>query len=166
MERSRIKRSKSLTLRREPWRVAEPPPMYVVDASVALKWFMVESDSAVALALRDRYRKRDLLLCAPYLLAYEFSHVVCRRFRGNDSAIDFALKEFDGMTFEMVPPTLALMQQSVRLAQQYRLSVYDAQYLSVGMNYGVPVLTADGVFHRHVNDSLRVMSLEEWEKAY
>ncbi len=146
--------------------MAEPLPMYVVDASVALKWFKVESDSAVALELKDQYRKRNLLLCAPQLLAYEFSHVIRRSFRGNDSVIDAALKEFDGMTFELVPPTLALMQQSIRLAEQYRLSVYDAQYLSVGMNYGVPVLTADRVLHRHVNDSLRVMSLDEWEKVY
>lgn len=60
----------------------------VVDASIALKWFLVEPDSAIA---QDLFRRPETLI-APDLITAEFSNVIWLRRRQG------ALAEREGAT--------------------------------------------------------------------
>ena len=54
--------------------------MIVVDASVAVKWFLDERGSAEAKGLRRQFQRGDTELAAPDLLIYEVANaVVCQR---------------------------------------------------------------------------------------
>jgi predicted nucleic acid-binding protein len=49
---------------------------YVVDCSVALKWFLPEESSDKALAVLSRVRSGEILLSAPEVLQPEFAHAL------------------------------------------------------------------------------------------
>lgn len=55
--------------------------MPVVDASVALKWFVDEPDSAPALALRNAHIAGQSPLVAPDLLIYEVANALLHNSR-------------------------------------------------------------------------------------
>ena len=52
------------------------PKNLVVDASVAAKWFVPETDSDKAVTLRNRHVEGGLTLMAPDLLIYEVANAL------------------------------------------------------------------------------------------
>ena len=50
--------------------------MLVIDASVVIKWFIEEKDSAKALLLKDNHINGKTILIAPDLLIYEAANVL------------------------------------------------------------------------------------------
>ncbi|MBI5242614.1 MAG: type II toxin-antitoxin system VapC family toxin [Elusimicrobia bacterium] len=50
--------------------------IHVLDASVALKWFVEESGTARALAFRDDFLAGKIVLASPDLLLYEAANVL------------------------------------------------------------------------------------------
>ncbi len=51
----------------------------VVDASLALKWVLAESDSSIAIALLARWNAEDTEVIAPALFAYEATNILYRQ---------------------------------------------------------------------------------------
>lgn len=118
--------------------------MVIIDASVAVKWFVVEPDSAAA---RRVAGGEDL--AAPEWLALEVAHALDRRRRAG--AVTMA--ECRGAVRQLKEvvrlfPALSLVEPSQELASMYNLTVYDAAYLALGLQLDAPVLTADRAFAR------------------
>lgn len=55
------------------------PPLVVIDASVAIKWFLPEKESEKALRIRDEHAEGAIDLAAPDLLYYEVANVLSYR---------------------------------------------------------------------------------------
>jgi predicted nucleic acid-binding protein len=53
----------------------------VVDSSIVIKWFVVESYSTEAFHLLDRYQNGELTLLAPDLLYAEIGNIVWKKHR-------------------------------------------------------------------------------------
>ena len=49
---------------------------FVIDASVAVKWFIPEEYSEIALKILERFSKRELLLYASDSMKLEFSNAI------------------------------------------------------------------------------------------
>ena len=122
--------------------------VFVVDASVVIKWFVPEVHS-------DRARR--LLVAthqylSPDLLFPEVGNAIWKKVRrselsaeeGQRLAVDIA-----GIAVETVP-TRGLMVDAQALAITTGLTVYDAMYLTLAIRLQTELITADGRLGRTV----------------
>lgn len=115
----------------------------VLDASVVLKWFHREPDSAMAGRLRDAVRDRSLLVRVPDLLRYEVANVlVWKKECTTDSAIE-AIETLEQLPWYIAHPSHEILSTAVRIADRYRTSVYDAVYVALALEDDAPLITAD-----------------------
>ena len=122
---------------------------YVVDASVAAKWFLQEPHSEAALRLlADPHKLR-----APDLLWLELSSVVCRRIGRKQLPHDegfLVLSTFRRLPVQLFAAT-ELLGAAADMACDTATSLYDCVYLALAMRLGVPMVTADRRFWRGVS---------------
>ena len=115
----------------------------VVDASVAVKWFNPEEHSAEAVALRDDHLAQRLVLAAPALLVWEVSNALrYSRELGADD-VKRALRDLLDLQIALVGPDVSWMEDTVGLAFDRGLTLYDASYLGLALHLRVPLYTAD-----------------------
>lgn len=113
---------------------------YVVDASVAVKWLVVEEGSADARAMLD-----DEELHAPRLLVSEVANAVWRKVR-----IDQVDRGAAGQLLATITDMPVrwhadetIRADAIRLAIAHDRPVYDLMYLALAQRLGVRVVTAD-----------------------
>lgn len=122
-------------------------PPIVVDASVAIKWYIPEEHSDRALWLR-RYPGE---LLAPDLLVAELGNIVWKRVqRGHltpreGQRIVIALVTACPVT---ILPSLPLLPAAFQLAQTYKRPVYDALYITLAGARDGRCITADATLVR------------------
>lgn len=117
--------------------------MPVVDASVALKWFIEEPDSSEAIALRDGHTLRQSILVAPDLLIYEVANALLHNARFSESETARSIQALYNLQIELVAPTEELTLAAIRLATRHKLTFYDALYVAVAQQVGTELITAD-----------------------
>jgi predicted nucleic acid-binding protein len=113
----------------------------VLDASVVLKWFHAEGESHVeeAREIRSRFEAGDLYVLAPPLLWLEIVNVAARSWRWNGKQLDRLAETLPGLGFEQVQPGLPRLAAWAASG----LTAYDASYLTVAEEAGVPLITDD-----------------------
>jgi len=62
----------------------------VVDANIAIKLAIVESDSHIAVALFEKWKTQKKMILAPALFIYEITNILLKRVRQNKMSIDEA----------------------------------------------------------------------------
>lgn len=117
---------------------------YVVDASVAVKWFVDEEESSKARLLRDAFVAGRLGLIAPDLLSYEVAsalryHPVAKI---DAPTLTNAIDAIESYQFLTKPSREAWSRASL-LCYQAKISPYDAIYLGLSHTMRLPLLTAD-----------------------
>ena len=114
---------------------------FVVDASVAVKWYLPEEQSDHA----ARLCRRDTVLEAPDLLHSEIGNVLWKRVRRRELTRDQAgeiIAALDLMPIEIYPSRL-LAAAAVQIACETNLTVYDSLYIATAMLTGSRLVTAD-----------------------
>jgi len=115
---------------------------YVVDASVAARWYFPEELTEAAEALLET---ANIELLAPDLLHVEMAALVRERVRRGE--IDPGTAERVLEALRKAPVDLRsssdLAQQAVSLSLREGIGLHDAFYLTLGMQAGCPVVTAD-----------------------
>lgn len=113
----------------------------VLDASVALKWFVEEPSSADARRLLEGGRD----LAAPDLLAVEVGNALWRLTRRNEIGTAQALLAIDalGRAVPTVLPSWELRTRALEIAATLGHPVYDCVYLAAAERLGAPLVTAD-----------------------
>ena len=116
----------------------------VVDASVALKWVLLEPGSDAAAKLRDE----DLL--APSLWRLEVASALWKRAKRGDITVPQALERMDALAQAPVATSPLEDDLSVALALAATLDhpVYDCLYLALAARNDTHVVTADVRFWR------------------
>lgn len=140
--------------------------LYVIDAGVAVKWFIPEDDSAIAHRLLTRYLRGLDTPIAPDLLISECGNVFWRRCRQGDFTPEEATEHIaDLLTLDMpLIPASSLVQAALRLALHHQRSVYDALYLSLSEERGCPLMTADERFFNAVSSQFpNLHLLRNWQ---
>lgn len=119
---------------------------YVVDASVAAQWYFPEEHTEIAESLLE-VAKIELL--APDLLHVEMAVLVRERVRRGEIDPGTAERVLEALRKAPVDvkgsPDLA--QQAVVLSLREGLGLYDAFYLTLAIQAGCPVVTADPRLH-------------------
>jgi predicted nucleic acid-binding protein len=131
--------------------------MVVVDASVAVKWFLEEQDSdRVAHLLHGQQA-----LCAPQIIFLEVFSAFCKRARVGSLKKATAKKLCDrwflggqDIFAEIFPPAL-FIQQAYTIALEYNHALPDCFYLAVALQEHLPLLTFD-VRLAHIAKALNI----------
>src|SRR5262245_33713588 len=120
---------------------------YVLDASVALKWVLPETDSDKADALRTAFVAGTHELVAPDVLPAEVVHGLTRAERKNEIAIgEASLLLADVLTTlpRLIPVVPHLIARAVDLSSSERHSAYDCLYMALAEAENCELVTADG----------------------
>ena len=122
--------------------------LFVVDASVAAKWFLpAEGETLVeeAIQLLRRYAAGQIRLTVPDLFWAEFANILWKavhRGRWTKNAADKALAAMKERGLPTVP-SLDLLEEAFAIAHAFQRSVYDSLYVAVAINSKAQLLTAD-----------------------
>ncbi len=113
----------------------------VVDASVAVSWFLPEDSTQAALRLLSGEHS----LLGPDLLPTEFTNALWKNVRRGVIALTEAQEALRG--FRLVPleiqPSAAVLDFAFQLAAQMRGTLYDSLYLATAISNDCRVVTAD-----------------------
>ena len=122
---------------------------FVVDASVAVKWFVPEIHSAPAARLLDP----DVVLLAPDLITAEFGNTVWKKVRRAEITRDEAgeiVRAFGELPLD-IHRSAVLLPAAFQLAVEFDRSIYDSLYLSLAVAQKCILVTADAKFHSVVS---------------
>jgi predicted nucleic acid-binding protein len=113
----------------------------VIDASVAVKWFIDEDRSVDA----QRLLAADADLMAPASILYEIFHALwdaarTRRLPGKRLP---ELAEVTPTPFALLVPIEQLYAAAAAMAQAHNLSIYDCAYVALAQREHAELITAD-----------------------
>lgn len=125
--------------------------VWVVDASVAAKWYLSEPHSEEAIGLLDD----EHLLVAPDLLFLEVGSALWKRVRRAEIAPDEALEWLAELSRVplLVEPAHLYSEPALRLALRTERTVYDSLYLAVALGVDGVLVTADRKSGRALTDA-------------
>ena len=129
--------------------------MPVIDASVAVKWFVEEPDSPTAHRLLEAHATGEATLVAPDLLVYEVSNVLLHNPTFSAPEIQRSVERLYDLELELIAPSVDVVTAAIVLAAAKRLTFYDALYVQLAQHLGLPFYTAD----RKLVSKLRNLSL-------
>lgn len=125
---------------------------YVIDASVAIKWFVPEILEAEA----KRWLDSSHILYAPELLLAEVGNILWKKTRLKE--VTEAEASQIASELKQAPITLIssldLFSDALTLAQSTGRTVYDCMYLAAAIRQGCQLVTADRKFY----DALQLTS--------
>jgi predicted nucleic acid-binding protein len=115
----------------------------VVDASVAVKWFVSEGEAGVAeaFALKERHATGARILSAPSHVVLEVLNALRSRGLGQ-SDLEDAASRLLGMRLDLAPVE-TLAHRAAGIAAQHRLTVYDAAFVALAESLDAELVTAD-----------------------
>lgn len=124
---------------------------FVVDASVALKWYVNEPDSDQAEWLLGKAE----LLHAPELLRTELGNALWKNARRRTIGRNQALAGLDsiGRTIARWHPVDTLLPQALAWSLEYDHPIYDFCYIALARSLGLTVVTADQALIRKLAGS-------------
>ncbi|MBI2359925.1 MAG: type II toxin-antitoxin system VapC family toxin [Deltaproteobacteria bacterium] len=117
----------------------------VVDASVAIKWFLPEIHGDAALRLLEG----EYALRVPDLIFSEFGNVLWKRFRKGQISRKEAIVTTEALLALplQVESSQSLIPAALEIACSAHRTVYDSLYLAVAIAYQCRVVTADSKLH-------------------
>ena len=116
----------------------------VLDASVVVKWFAVESYTPAAL----RLMRAPVEFASPDLLIAEVTNTMWKKVRRGELTADEAQRRVETLTSidVITVPCRDLAGEAHQLATMTGRSVYDSMYLALAIRLGTRVITADAKF--------------------
>lgn len=141
----------------------------VVDASVALKWAVLEEDTDKANALLDSWINTGTAIAVPALFVYEVTNILYRKAVAKklpyDEASQGLAKLFSLGLFVDFSEYEFISSNAMKLAHRFGLpAAYDAHYLALSMNKDCEFWTADKRLWNAVKGKLAwVRWLEDYE---
>lgn len=142
---------------------------FVLDASVAAKWFVGqgEADRELALSIRDRYTSGLCRLIVPEFALLEVGNAIRYSARGRESDGAAALDLLRDLSIEIHALSWDLLRKANAISWAYKIAMYDAAYVALAEGVGFPLLTADeGLLKKMKGHSivLRLGDLEVGER--
>ncbi len=122
----------------------------VLDASLALQWFLVdEGDRKYSLSVLSSLSEKQAVV--PVLWFYEVGNglvMAYRRKRIAQAQIAGFLTRLKNLPIEAAPQAPAEVLDLPALAQTHSLTNYDAAYLSLALRLQLPLATTDAALRR------------------
>lgn len=137
--------------------------VYVLDASVILKWYSKdrEKNHDNAFKIREDFKNRTIDLLVPELLIYEITNVL--RYKGalEEKLILNAIISIYEMGI-LMSANQDIMEEAVRLARKYDITVYDSTYISFAKYLGCTLITADSKLLQRIKLLSNIIAIDEY----
>ncbi|ALL01893.1 hypothetical protein Pyrde_1850 [Pyrodictium delaneyi] len=135
----------------------------VVDASVVVKWFIVEEYSSEARLLRDAYVEGLIDLAAPELLPFEVLNAL--RYSGafGEDELKEVARVLDDFQLALFRLEGELALRAVEVAMRKGVTIYDASYVALAELLGATLYTADEKLIRKTRDLGVVKHVSEFQ---
>lgn len=122
---------------------------YVLDASVAAKWFLPPEQEALGEKASDLFKEQTagrLRFIVPELFWTEMGNVLWKAARVNRmsrSAAERAFASLLKLQFPTLSSTTEVLDKAFRIALRFERTFYDSVYLALAETSGWPLITAD-----------------------
>ncbi len=138
---------------------------YVLDASVAAKWFTrhEEADREKAVALRALHLAGRCVLVLPEFSLLEIVNAVRYSGRADEGDAIQALGLLEKLRLGIIPLDWELLRKATAIAWGFQVSLYDASYVALAERLGSPFLTADEALVRKMKGHSIVLRLRDLE---
>lgn len=120
----------------------------VIDASVAVKWFIEEENSSIAQNLLQKHREQKIKLVAPDILVLEVLNGLyySAHFRKEDLLI-IAQRLFS-FEIEYIALYEKLASDAVKIVTTSGITPYDSLFIALAEKENCPLITADKKHHQ------------------
>lgn len=135
--------------------------MYVLDASVIIKWYSEEEFSDKALEIRDNFFKGKYELALPDLAIYEVSNALRFNPNFNEEDVIEAVDSLFDIGISIIVPTSKVVKSSVDIAFKHNITVYDAYYVALANEIGFTLVTADSKLHQKIKNMKFIRHISE-----
>ncbi|MEK7542660.1 MAG: type II toxin-antitoxin system VapC family toxin [Patescibacteria group bacterium] len=125
---------------------------YVLDASVAVKFFAEEEGSETARALWRKAEMGEIRLLAPDLLLYEIGNVLGKAKRLQEPTIIEALHLLFESSLEFFPPEERTLDIAEGFMKKYEVTFYDASYAALAYKFGIPLISENPKDHGKIKE--------------
>ena len=136
--------------------------LFIVDASVALKWFLVEreGDLTQAFKVRDDFFNEQIQLLVPMHFFVEFFNIV---FRKVSSGALTSLSDLQKFSIPFVALSLEIASIAGILMKKYpKVSFYDAFYHALAIEKEGTFVTADEQYYKMVKKEGHILLLKDY----
>jgi predicted nucleic acid-binding protein len=136
---------------------------YVLDASVAVKWFSAEPEPerAHALGLRARRFEGRCRLIVPEFFLLEVMNALRKQRAFTEADVAAALTALENLHLEVFPTTWDLLRKANAISWSYGAAVYDAAYVALAEVVGFPLITADDALVKKMHGHSIVLRLKD-----
>ncbi len=119
---------------------------YVIDASVAVKWYIPEPLSDLAGRYLKELRQRKAVLTSPDLIIAEIGDVVWKKLKNEELSLEESRMIADALSASFpaeLCPTSGMLPAALEIAAATGLTVYDSLYLALAASSDAILVTAD-----------------------
>lgn len=140
--------------------------MWVLDASVLLKWFLRPDDEPlwnVAEDLHCRFCDGRLGLLDCPLALYEIGNTLTRLKPEEDARQDLA--DYLGLAIPTAAFDAPVAARAATLVRNYGVTFYDAAYHALAQHHGATLVTADNKYLDRAAAAGNICHLRDWKAA-
>jgi len=135
---------------------------YVIDTSVAVKWFSkVENDTKKALQLRQQMLDGICSITVPDLLIYELANALKHNPNFLSKDVKVALDSIFNMGIEIRKADSLVLSHAIDIAFRFNVTVYDACFMALSQIKKMPFITSDYKFIEHVKGFKGIIRLSD-----
>ncbi len=137
------------------------PIAYVLDTSVAVKWFADEGgpEQAKAVQLFESFEQGQCRLRAPELLFFEIANALLYSYKLPTSTVVDSLAFLQRLKIEVVLLNWLTLTKAVEIASACKATIYDSYFLAMALETDSVLITADEVFLRKARHLPKIVSL-------
>ena len=140
--------------------------LYVLDASVAVKWVLSgEPYTEEANKLRDALLSGAVQVCAPSLLMHEVANSIWKaamRRRISTADAHEALHGLDEVQIDLRELSPQQVAEELDIACEFDVTTYDAAYLLLSEKTKAKLVTADDKLYEKAKPHFRVVHLKDY----
>ena len=136
----------------------------VLDASIAAKWFNDKNEDNVEIALKLQEQKilNNLEIIVPDLFYLEIVNVFLTKSRFDFKDVLLIEEALDKMNLKVIYPNHSILKNTITIANDFNLTIYDALYISTAQQYETFLLTEDKKILKCKNKYGFIKPLEEF----
>jgi predicted nucleic acid-binding protein len=136
----------------------------VLDASVAVKWYSGKGELALqqALSIRNSHLAEITLIIVPDLFYYEVANAVSQKKHIPTAVVQSVVAAMFSLCLQTMPLDAELLTDSIDIARQFNITIYDACYTAIAKNRNCPLVTANPRHHKP-GMGCRVIPIEDWQ---
>ncbi|MEW6681007.1 MAG: type II toxin-antitoxin system VapC family toxin [bacterium] len=135
--------------------------LYVLDASIIIKWFKIEEYREKAIQFREDFLHGKCDIVIPELLMYEIANVLRYNKIFREKEVLDSIESLYDIELNVVIPTSFLLRKATSLAYKKDITVYDAIYVVLAKELNYYFVTADKKLYQKVKDIPFVIFIDQ-----